>query len=186
MAKLIYVANVSLDGYIEGEHGNFDWTAPDGELFAFLTDLSRPVGTYFYGRRLYETMAGWETDPTLGAHSELVADFANVWRAASKIVYSTSLDAVSTTKTRIKRQFDSDSIRDLKAPTTGDLIVGGAGLAAHSIKAGLVDECHLLIRPVLPGGGKPALPKGTRSDLELLDHRQLNGSVMYLRYRILT
>jgi len=185
-AKLIYVSNVSLDGYIEDEHGRFDWTATDDELFAFITDLVRPVGTYLYGRRLYETMAVWETDPALGAQSELMGDFANVWQAASKVVYSTTLDAVSTANTRLERNFDPASVRDMKALTTSDLIVGGASLAAHALEAGLVDECHLFIRPILVGGGKPALPRHVRTDLEMLDERRLSNGVVYLRYRIPT
>ncbi|HEY2811895.1 MAG TPA: dihydrofolate reductase family protein, partial [Acidimicrobiales bacterium] len=175
MAKLIYVSNVSLDGYIEDEHGRFDWTAPDDELFAFITDLVRPVGTYLYGRRLYDTMAVWETDPALAAQSELMADFANVWQAADKVVYSTTLDAVSTAKTRLEHNFDPASIRDMKASATRDLTVGGPHLAAHALKAGLVDECHLFIRPVLVGAGKPALPGDTRADLELQDDRRLSN-----------
>lgn len=186
MVKLIYVSNVSLDGYIEDEHGRFDWTEPDDELFAFITDLVRPVGTYLYGRRLYDTMAVWETDPALAAQSELMADFADVWRAASKIVYSTTLEAVSTAKTRLERRFDPASVRDLKAAATSDLTVGGAHLAAQAFEAGLVDECQLLIRPVLVGGGKPALPTGIRVDFELLDDRRFDNGVVYLRYRVPT
>jgi dihydrofolate reductase len=186
MAKLIYVANVSLDGYIEDPHGGFNWTAPDDELFAFITDLVRPVGTYLYGRRMYDTMAVWETDPALAAQSELMADFANVWQTADKVVYSTTLDAVSTANTRLERNFDPASVRDVKASATSDLTVGGAHLAAHALKAGLVDECHLFIRPVLVGGGKPALPSDTRVDLELLDDRRLSNGVVYLRYRVAT
>jgi dihydrofolate reductase len=186
MAKLIYVANVSLDGSIEDEHGSFDWTAPDDELFAFITDLVRPVGTYLYGRRMYDTMAPWETDPALAAQSELMADFADVWQAADKVVYSTTLDAVSTAKTRLQRNFDPTSIRDMKASVTGDLTVGGSLLAAHALEAGLVDECHLFIRPVVLGGGKPALPSDSRVELELLDDRRLSSGVVYLRYRIPT
>ena len=185
MAKLIYVSNVSLDGYIEDEHGSFDWTAPEDDFFAFITDLVRPVGTYLYGRRLYDTMAVWETDPALATQSELRADFAGVWQAADKVVYSTTLDAVSTAKTRLEHDFDPASVRDMKASATSDLTVGGALLAAHALKAGLVDECHLFIRPILLGGGKPALPSDTRAELELLDGRRLS-SVVYLRYRIPT
>lgn len=125
MAKLIYVSNVSLDGCIEDEHGSFDWTAPDHELFAFITDLVRPVGTYLYGRRMYDTMAPWETDPALAAQSELMADFASVWQAADKVVYSTTLDAVSTAKTRLEHNFDPASVRDMNASATSDLTVGG-------------------------------------------------------------
>ena len=186
MVKLIYVSNVSLDGYTEDEHGRFDWTATDDELFALITDLVRPVGTYLYGRRMYDTMALWETDPGLAAQSELMADFANVWQAADKVVYSTTLDAVSTAKTRLEHSFDPASVRALKASAASDLTVGGPHLAAHARKAGLVDECHLFIRPVLLGGGKPALPSDTRAELELLDDRRLGNGVVYLRYRIPT
>ena len=183
MAKLIYVSNVSLDGYIEDEHGNFDWTEPDDEVFAFITDLVRSVGIYLYGRRLYETMAVWETDSTLAAQSELMGDFANVWQAADKVVYSTTLDAVPTAKTQLERHFDPDSVRDMKASATSDLTVGGAKLAARAFKAGLVDECHLFIYPVLIGGGKPSLPGDTRAELELLDERRFSNGAVYLRYR---
>jgi dihydrofolate reductase len=186
MAKLIYVSNVSLDGYIEDEDGSFDWTAPEDDFFAFITDLVRPVGTYLYGRRLYDSMAVWETDPALAVESELRADFANVWQAANKVVYSTTLDAVSTARTRLEHNFDPASVRDMKASVTSDLTVGGAILAAHALKAGLVDECHLFIRPILLGGGKPALPSDTRAELELLDDRRLSNGVVYLRYRIPT
>ena len=158
MAKLIYVANVSLDGYIEDAHGRFEWTAVIDEFFTFITDLVRPVGTYLYGRRLYETMAVWETQPALAAQSELVADFANVWQAADKIVYSTTLHAVSTTNTRLERRFDPDSVREMKASAASDLTVGGSTLAAHALNAGLVDECQLFIHPVLVGEGSPHSP----------------------------
>ena len=185
MAKLIYVTNVSLDGYIEDEHGSFDWTPPEDDFFAFITDLMRPVGTYLYGRRLYDLMAVWETDPAVGAQSELRADFANVWQTADKVVYSTTSDAVSTAKTRLEHDFDPASVREMKASATSDLTVGGAHLAAQAFKAGLVDECHLFIHPVLLGGGKPGLPKDVRVELELLDDRRLTN-VAYLRYRIST
>jgi dihydrofolate reductase len=184
MAKLIYVSNVSLNGYTEDEHGSFDWSAPDDELFAFITDLVRPVGTYLYGRRMYDTMALWETDPTLSAQSELMADFADVWQRAEKVVYSTTLAATSTAKTRLEHNFDPASVRDLKASASSDLTIGGPHLAAQALKAGLVDECHLFIHPVLMGGGNPALPSGTRADLELLDDRRLGNGVVYLRYRM--
>ena len=186
MATLTYVTNVSLDGYIEDEHDNVDWGTTDDEYFAFITDLVRPVGTYLYGRRLYETMAVWETEPALPATSRLMADFADVWRKADKVVYSTTLDTVSTTNTRLEDAFDAARVRDMKASATSDLTVGGAHLAAQALRAGLVDECHLLIHPVLLGAGKPALPGGTRTDLELLDDRRLSGGVMYLRYRTAT
>jgi dihydrofolate reductase len=185
MAKLMYVSNVSLDGYIEDERGNFDWSEPDDEVFVFITDLLRSVGTHLYGRRLYETMAVWETDSTLAAQSELMGDFADAWQAADKVVYSTILDAVPTAKTQLVRHFDPDSVRDMKASATSDLFVGGAELAAHAFKAGLVDECHLFIHPVLVGGGKPALPSDTRAELTLLDERRFSSGVVYLRYRAL-
>jgi dihydrofolate reductase len=184
VAKLIYIANVSLDGYIEDADGHVDWTAPDDELFAFLTDLVRPVGTHLYGRRLYTTMAAWETDLALAGQSALTADFAEVWQQADKVVYSTTLRAATTDRTRIERSFDAKLVHTIKASATGDLLIGGAHLAGAAIKAGLVDECHLLVRPVLVGGGKPALPSGTRAELELLDSRTLSGGVAYLRYRI--
>lgn len=183
MAKLIYVSNVSLDGYIEDAAGNFDWTAPSDEYFAFITDLVRPVGIYLYGRRLYESMAVWETMPALATQSELMGDFANVWQAAEKMVYTTTLDAVSTTKTSLEREFDPDAVRTLKASATSDLIVGGAGLAAHAFKAGLVDEYHVFVLPVIVGGGKPSLPTDIRVELELLDERRFASGAVYLRYR---
>ena len=183
MAKLIYITNVSLDGFIEDAQGSFDWTDPDDELFAFITDLIRPVGTWLYGRRLYEMMAVWETDATLAAQSELMGDFAKVWQAGDKVVYSTNLRTVSTARSRIERSFDPGSVRDMKRSTTGDLTVGGANLAAHAFKGGLVDECHLFIHPVLVGGGKPALPRDTRADFELVDERRFTNGVVYLRYR---
>jgi dihydrofolate reductase len=186
MAKLIYVANVSLDSYIEDEHGSFEWSAPDDELLAFITDLVRPVGTYLYGRRMYETMAVWETDPGLAAQSELMSEFGKVWQAADKVVYSTTLAAVPTAKTRLERHFDPASVRAMKASATCDLTVGGPQVTAHALKARLVDECHLFVRPVLVGGGKPALPSDLRAHLELLDERRLNKGVVYLRYRIPT
>jgi dihydrofolate reductase len=184
MAKLIYLTNVSLDGYIEDESGSFDWGDPGEDLYAFITDLVRPAGTYLYGRRLYESMAVWETDPALAARSALMADFASVWQGASKVVYSTSLDSVATARTRLERDFDPASVRDMKASAASDLTIGGAALAGHAFRAGLVDECHLLVWPVLVGGGKPALPNSFRADLELLDERRVGNRVLYLRYGI--
>ncbi len=185
MGMLIYVSNVSLDGFIEDERGTFDWTAPSDEVFAFITDLVRPVGTHLYGRGLYETMAVWENDPALAAQSELMADFAHVWQAADKIVYSTTLDGVSTARTRLERRFDPDSIRGMKAAASRDLTVGGANLAAHAFRAGLVDECHLFIHPVLVGRGKPSLPSDLRARLELLDERRFDSGIVYVRHRML-
>jgi dihydrofolate reductase len=182
MGKLIYVANVSLDGYIEDAHGRFDWTEPTDEAFAFITELVRPVGTYLYGRRLYETMAVWETDPSLAAQSELRADFANVWQSAEKIVYSTTLEAVSTADSRLERHFDPEVIRAVKSSSAGMLTVGGSTLAAHAFEAGLVDECHLFVGPVVLGGGKAAFLGDARIELELQDERGFDNGVMYLRY----
>ena len=184
MAKLIYVSNVSLDGYIEDAHGNFDWTAPNDEVFAFITDLLRAFGIHLYGRRLYEAMAVWETDPALAAQSDLMSDFALLWQDTRKVVYSTTLDAVPTAKTTLEPAFESDSVRDMRASASGDLLVGGANLAAQAFAARLVDECHLFIVPVVVGGGKRALPAGMRVDLELLDERRFNNGVVYLRYRV--
>jgi dihydrofolate reductase len=183
MAKLIYITNVSLDGYIEDADGSFDWTDPSDEVFSFITNLVRPVDTWLYGRRLYEAMAVWETDPALAAQSELMAEFANVWQTGAKIVYSTTLDEVSTADTRIERRFDPDTVRDLKSSATSDLTIGGAALAAHAFDAGLVDECHLFVGPVLVGQGKPAFSRDTRVQLELLDERRFDNGVVYLRYR---
>jgi dihydrofolate reductase len=184
MAKLIYIANVSLDGYIEDEHGSFDWTEPSDEYFAFITDLVRPVGAFLYGRRLYESMAVWETDPALAAQSQLRADFASIWQTADKVVYSTTLQRASTANTRIERAFDPDSVRDMKTSAARDLAVGGATLAAHAINAGLVDECHLFIAPVVLGQGKLAFP-GARTQLELLEERRFGNGVLYVHYRTL-
>jgi dihydrofolate reductase len=185
MAKLIYISNVSLDGFTEDEHGRFEWTTPDDEQFAFITDLIRPVGTYLYGRRMYETMAVWETDPALAATSELRADFAHVWHAADKIVYSTTLDAVSTARSRLVRRFDPDDIRRLKDAASRDLTVGGPNLAAHAFMSRLIDECHLFIGPAVLGRGKPSLPSELRAELELLDERRFDNGVVYVRHRIL-
>jgi dihydrofolate reductase len=184
MSKLIYITNVSLDGYIEDSDGNFGWTEPSDDFYVFITDLVRPAGTYLYGRRLYEAMAVWETDPALAARSELMSDFARVWQAANKVVFSTTVNEVSTAKTQLERNFDPDAIRDLKASAAGDLTVGGANLAAQAFHAGIVDECQLLIHPVFVGTGKPSLPRDMRADLELLDERRFSNGVVYVRYRV--
>ncbi len=184
MTKLIYLTNVSLDGYIEDERGAFDWFPRDDEVFAFTTGLLRSVGTLLYGRRLYELMAVWETDAALAAQSDLMADFASAWQAANKVVYSTTLTTVSTADTRLERHFDPAAIRQLKTTAGSDLTVGGANLATQAFEAGLVDECQLLVWPVLVGGGKPGLPAGIRADLELLDERRFGNGVVYLRYRL--
>ena len=186
MAKLIYATNVSLDGYIEDERGAIDMGPLDDDLFASYTDLLRPVGTFLYGRRLYESMAVWETDAALGAQSHLMADFATAWQAANKVVYSTTLRAPQTARTRVEHRFDPTSVRDMKASATSDLTVGGAHLAAQAFEAGLIDECRLWVWPVIFGGGKPGLPSGHRADLELLDERRFGNGVVHLRYRIAT
>lgn len=178
MAKLIYVTNVSLDGYIEDERGAFDLFPPDDEVFAFTTDLLRSVGTFLYGRRLYETMAVWETNTALAAQSDLTADFANAWQAANKIVYSTALPTVSTADTRLEHHFDPTAVHELKASVSSDVTVGGANLAAQAFKAGLVDECQLFVWPMVVGGGKPGLPASMRADLELLDERRFRNGVV--------
>jgi len=186
MAKLIYSAISSLDGYIADEDGNFDWAVPDEEVHAFINDLERPVGTYLYGRRMYETMVGWETDHTLAEQSPVMRDFAQIWQAAEKIVYSRTLEAVSTARTRIERDFEPDAVRQMKASAQRDMIVGGADLAAHAFRARLVDECHLFVVPIVVGGGKRSLPDDVRVELELLDERRFGGGVVYLHYRTRT
>ena len=180
MAKLIYTAITSLDGYIEDEHGSFDWSAPDEDVHAFVNDLERRIGTYLYGRRLYETMVYWETAPADSPAVEL--NYARVWRSADKVVYSTTLQETASARTRIERTFDPDAIRAMKEAANADLSVGGAELAAHAFRAGLVDEVRLLLNPVVVGGGKRALPDGVRLDLELLDERRFASGVVYLRY----
>lgn len=183
MAKLIYTAIASLDGYIEDEDGNFDWAEPDEEVHALANDLTRPLGTHLYGRRMYETMAVWETDDALAAQSEVTSDFARIWRAADKVVYSKTLEAAVTSRTRIERDFDPESVRRLKATSKGDLSVGGPGLAAHAFEAGLVDECQLFLVPIVVGGGKRALPDDLRLRLELLAERRFGNGTVLLRYR---
>jgi dihydrofolate reductase len=186
VAKLIYSAISSLDGYIEDERGEFGWAEPDEEVFAFITDLERPVGTYLFGRRMYETMAVWETDQTLAAQSELMRDFAQIWQAADKVVYSTTLERTSTDRTRIERALDPVAVQQMKAAADSDISVGGPALAAHALRAGLVDECQLYLTPIVVGGGKPSLPDDVRLQLELLDERRFGSGVVYLRYRVRT
>jgi dihydrofolate reductase len=186
VAKLIYSAIASLDGYVADEDGNFDWAVPDEEVHTFINDLQRPVGTYLYGRRMYETMVGWETDPTLAVQSPLMRDFAEIWQAADKIVYSKTLEAVSTARTRIERDFDPVAVRQMKALAGRDLIVGGPELAAQAFRAGLVDECHLFVVPMVVGGGKRSLPDNVRLKLELLDEHRFGNGMVYLHYRTRT
>ena len=181
MASLIYSAIASLDGYVEDEQGNFDWAAPDEEVHAFVNDLERPVGIHLYGRRMYETMVYWETDDDQAA---VTRDFAEIWRAAEKVVYSRTLQTVSSERTRIEREFDAAAIRRLKESSRSDITIGGAELAGQAIAEGLVDECHLFLGPVLVGGGKRALPAGVHTELELLDERRFRSGVVYLHYRV--
>jgi dihydrofolate reductase len=183
MAKLVYSAIASLDGYVADEDGNFDWAAPDEEVHAFINDLARPLGTYLYGRRMYETMVVWEIDPTLADRSPVMRDFAGIWQAADKIVYSKTLEAASTARTRIEREFDPEAVRQMKALAGRDMIVGGPDLAAQAFEAGLVDECHLFVAPVVVGGGKRSLPDDVRLKLELLDERRFSSGMVYLYYR---
>jgi dihydrofolate reductase len=183
MAKLLYVMNVSLDGYIADEDGKFDWGAPDEEFYSVINDLLRPVGTYLYGRRLYELMAVWETDSAVAAQSPGTREFAEIWQAADKVVYSRTLAAAGTTRTRIERDFDPQAVRQLKAAAERDFTVGGPTLGAQAITAGLVDEYQLFVWPVVLGGGMPFLPNRVRLQLELLDERRVGSGVVYLRYR---
>ena len=184
MAKLIYASNVSLDGCTENEHGELAWAPPDDDVFVLVTELMRSTGTYLYGRRMYEAMALWETLPELAARSDLTAEFANVWQAADKVVYSSTLAEAPTARTRLERRFDPDAVRDLKASATADLLVGGPNLAAQALAAGLVDELRLFVWPVVLRGRNPVLPTDTRADLELLDEHRVGSGVVYLRYRV--
>jgi dihydrofolate reductase len=181
MTKLIYSAIASLDGYIEDAQGTFDWAAPDEEVHAFVNDLERPIGTYLYGRRMYETMRFWETanDP-----SPVSRDFAAIWQAADKIVYSRTLQEITSARTRVEREFDPAAILALKESSAADITIGGPELAGQAIAAGLVDECQLFVSPVLVGGGKRALPDNVRVDLALLGERRFDNGVVYLRYRL--
>ena len=183
MAKLIYSAITSLDGYVADENGNFDWAAPGEEVHAFVNDLERPVGTYLYGRRMYEVMRYWETAPTSGEVAPVMRDYAEIWQAANKIVFSKTLEEVFTARTRIEHDFDPEAIRQLKASAERDITVGGSELAGQAIKAGLVDELHVFLTPVVVGGGNQALPNGVRVTLELLDERRFGNGVVHLQYR---
>lgn len=182
MASLIYLAIASLDGYVADEQGKFDWAVLDDEAHAFLNDLERPFGIHLYGRRMYETMVYWETGGDGGG--AVTRDWAEIWRAAEKIVYSRTLQTVSSERTRIEREFDAAAIRRLKESSRSDITIGGAELAGQAIVEGLVNECHLFLGPVLAGGGKRALPAGVHAELELLDERRFGNGAVYLRYRL--
>src|SRR6266566_2335659 len=182
MARLIYSAITSLDGYVADEDGNFDWAAPDEEVHSFINDLERPVGTYLYGRRMYDVMAYWENANTAD-QPPVVREFAQIWQAADKIVYSKTLEAASSNRTRIEREFDAEAVRQMKAAAGRDITVGGPDLAAQAIKAGLVDEYHLFVAPIIVGGGKQSLPDNLRLKLELLDECRFGGGMVHLHYR---
>jgi dihydrofolate reductase len=186
MANLIYTTIASLDGYVEDEEGEFEWAAPDDEVLAFVNDLERPIGTYLYGRRMYETMVFWETvrAGVEAGESAAFRDFAGIWQAAEKIVYSRALESVSSMRTRIEREFDQDAVRRLKQSSEADITVGGAELAGHAFSAGLVDECHLFLCPIVVGGGRRALPNRVRARWELLDESRFRNGVVHLHYRV--
>jgi dihydrofolate reductase len=181
VASLIYTALQSLDGYVADEDGKFDWAEPDREVHAFVNDLERSIGTYLYGRRLYEVMLAWET-LELAGEPPYIQDYARIWRAADKVVYSRTLENVASARTRLQRDFAPEAVREMKAGER-DMAVGGPALAAEAFKAGLVDECHLFVAPIVVGGGTRSLPDGVRLRLELRDHRRFGSGMVYLRYR---
>ena len=184
MGKLIYAANISLDGFLEDETGSFDWSVPDEDMHAFWNEHERHIGTSLYGRRMYETMRVWGSDDWLITEPAVVCEYADVWRDTDKVVYSSTLDDVSTARTRIERHFVPEAVRHLKEASGSDLSIGGAAIAAEAFRHGLVDECVLLLCPVLVGGGKPALPRGVRLDFDLLDLRRFSNGVIYLRHAV--
>ena len=184
MAKLIYAAIASLDGYVEDEEGRFDWAAPDDEVHAFVNDLERPIGTYLYGRRMYEMMVFWESASAEPDEPLVFHDYAEIWRASDKVVYSRTLQDVSSARTRIEREFDPDAVRRLKQSAAADIAIAGPELAGQAICAGLVDECRLFLCPVVAGAGKRALPDMTRGQLELLDERRFSSGVVQVHYRV--
>ncbi len=184
MAKLLYSAITSLDGYVADDEGSFDWAAPDAVIHTFVNDLERPIGTYLYGRRMYEVMRYWETAPTGEDQPAYLADYARIWQAADKIVFSTTLEDAPTARTTLERRFDPDAIRATKATGGRDLGVGGPGLAAAAIRAGVVDEVHRFVVPVVVGGGTAFLPDGVRLGLELVDERRFPNGTVLLHYRV--
>jgi len=183
VGELIYLALQSLDGYIADEQGNFEWAAPSEEVHAFVNDLTRPLGTHLLGRRMYEVMKVWDRPDELPGMTDAVRDFAAIWADADKVVYSRTLDAVSTARTRLERDFDAEAVRELKESSERDLSIGGPGVAASAFSAGLVDELQLFIAPAIVGGGTASLPAGVRLDLELVEERRFAGGMAYLRYR---
>jgi dihydrofolate reductase len=182
MGRLIYTAIASLDGYVADKDGNFAWAAPDEEVHAYVNDLERPIGTYLYGRNLYQVMLPWETMPTGPDQPPAAVDFATLWRAADKIVYSRLLAGTTTPRTRLERRFDPEAVRQLKAATGHDLSVGGATLAAQALAAGLVDDVRLFLNPIVVGGGLPALPDGLLLELDLVDEHRFANGVVHLHY----
>jgi dihydrofolate reductase len=183
MARLIYSAITSLDGYVADADGSFDWAEPDEEVHSFVNDLERPVGTYLYGRRMYETMVPWETTHTLADQPPYIRDFTEIWQAADKLVYSKSLERVSSARTRIERDFDPEAVRRMKMSAERDMSVGGPHLAAQAIKARLVDEYHLFLTPIVVGGGTPSLPDHARVELDMQGERRFGNGFVYLNYR---
>lgn len=184
MARLIYSGITSLDGFVADPDGNFDWSMPDEEVHAFVNDLERSIGTYLLGRRMHEVLRFWDTAHTVVGLSPVEREFTELWQAADKVVYSTTLEEVSGPRTRLERKFDPEAVRRLKAAGDRDLSVGGPDLAAQMIRAGLVDEFHLFVSPVMVGGGHSYFPPGVRLPLELLAERRFDNGVMYLRYQL--
>ena len=184
MAQLRYWINTSLDGYIADAAGDFDWTEPDAALHAFFNDQERQIGTHLYGRRLYETMRYWETALEQPDQTPVETDYARIWQGADKVVYSRTLTQVDTQRTELVREFDARDVAERKASADRDLSIGGAGLAAAALRAGLVDEVGLVVHPVVVGGGTPAMPTGVRLDLALVEERRLSGGVVHLRYGV--
>ena len=184
MGKLIYSAITSLDGFVEDEDGQFDWAAPDEEVHAFVNDLERPIGTYLYGRRMYETMVFWETAATGDDQSAIFRDYTEIWRGAEKVVFSRTLETASSARTRIEATFDTEMIRRMKGSARSDLTIGGAELAALAFQADLIDECHLFLNPIVVGGGKQALPRKVRTRLDLLHEGRFGNGVVHLHYRV--
>ncbi|MQA98319.1 MAG: deaminase [Streptosporangiales bacterium] len=185
MGLLKYTAIMSLDGYIEDEGGKFDWAVPDAEVHAYVNEQERPIGTFLYGRRMYEAMSGWETDQSLAEQGPLMREFAELWQAAEKVVYSSTLEKVSTARTRIERHFNPEAVRRMKEEAPSDLTVSGPELAFHAFKSGLVDECDLYLTPIVVGGGKSALPSQVRVPLELLGERRFRNGMVHLHYRVI-
>jgi dihydrofolate reductase len=184
MAKLLYSTQTSLDGYINDEDGNFDWARPTEEIHTFFNDLERPIGTNLYGRRMYETMRYWQDPPDLDSQADYIRDYAEIWQGADKVVYSSSLDSASTPRTRIERDFDPEAVREMKSGADTNLSLGGSTLAAEALRAGLVDELHQVLYPVVVGGGTPWLPDGIHLELELLDEGRFANGAVHLHYRV--